>query len=184
MLDAISGAASEITAVGSAVEGAAAAGLEAAAAAGNGQQLQVDLQALYDYFYKVTDVRKQFRDSFKGILDKQNPYDTACIMTSEISGVAQAIQDTTTAALSATEGLKNAFMVVDAALSHHLSAIADTYTAYVNVDHEKSAELQAAGDTGAGDISYGGGSIAATRAKLEKAAEELKLASAVTGIFG
>lgn len=162
MLEAFAGGvASAITFTGTAVAGAANADLAAAAASGNGAQLRVDLQALRDYFYKVTAVRQQFHDSFDPILKKENPYDMACVVTSEIHGVAQALQDTTTAALGASNSMKGAYKAIDDALARHLTAIADTYTAYINVDHQNSSELQAAGDAGAGGVTYGGGTSAA-----------------------
>lgn len=166
MLEALGGTvASAITYAGTAVTDAIREGLGADVAAGNGAQLRVDLQALHDYFYKVTEVHRQFRQAFQPVLTKQNPYDTACVMTSEIHGVAQALQDTTTAALGTGDAMKGAFDAVDSALAHHLTAIAHTYIAYVHVDTQKSSELQAAGDTGAGAVAWGGGSTAAGAAK-------------------
>ncbi len=186
MYEALSDAASSITSVGAAVVTGVASDLAAAAASGNGQQLQVDLQALHDYFYKVSEVRRQFKDTMQKVLAHGNPYESACIADSEITGVSQALQDTTTAALNTTDSMKSAFMVIYSALSTHLTAIAQTYTAYVNVDHEKSSELQAAGDAGAGDVAYGGGSIAHERAQTQKALQEIGAGvqialSAVTG---
>ncbi len=173
MYEAISDAASSIVSVGSAVVSGVQADLAAAAAAGNGQQLQVDLQVLHDYFYKVSDVRTQFKQTMQKVLAQSNPYESACIADSEITGVSQALQDTTTAALNSSNSMKSAFMVIYGALGDHLSAIAQTYSAYVNVDQEKSSELQAAGDSGAGDVAYGGGSIAHERAQMQKTLNEV-----------
>jgi hypothetical protein len=173
MLEALSDAASSITSVGAAVVNGVASDLAAAAASGNGQQLQVDLQALHDYFYKVAEVRRQFKDTMQTVLSHGNPYESACIADSQIAGVSMALQDTTTAALNTSDSMKSAFMVIYAALGKHLTAIAQTYSAYVNVDHEKSSELQAAGDSGAGDVAYGGGSIAQQRAQTQQALQEL-----------
>src|SRR5690349_19089221 len=173
MLEAMYDAASSITAVGNAVVNGASNALAADAASGNGQQLRVDLQALHDYFYKVTDVRRQFKDAMQTVLRNGNPYESACIADSDIAGVSMALQDTTTAALNSTDSMKSAFMVVDSALANHLTAIAETYAAYINVDHEKSSELQAAGDSGAGDVAYGGGSIAKQTAQAQQALTQL-----------
>lgn len=186
MFEAMTDAASSIASVGAAVAASAASDLAAASAAGNGQQLQVDLQALHDYFYKVCEVRRQFKDSMRKVLDQANPYESACIADSQIGGVSMALQQTTTAALNSTDSMKAAFVVIDDALSGHLTAIAQTYTAYVNVDHEKSSELQAAGDSGAGDIAYGGGSLARLRAQTQKTLTDIgagvAAVAAATGI--
>jgi len=185
MYEALSDAASSITSVGTAVVNGVASDLAAAAASGNGQQLRVDLQALHDYFYKVSDVRRQFKQQMQSVLGDSNPYESACIADSPITGVSLALQDTTTAALNTSDSMKSAFMVIYAALSSHLTAIAQTYAAYVNVDHEKSSELQAAGDAGAGDVAYGGGSIAHERAQTQKALTEIGAGvSAAVGALG
>ncbi len=173
MYEALTDAASSIASVGSAVVSGVQADLAAAAASGNGQQLQVDLQVLHDYFYQVSDVRRQFKKTMQTVLGQANPYESACIADSEITGVSLALQDTTTAALNSSDSMKSAFTVIHSALGEHLTAIAETYSAYVNVDQEKSSELQAAGDTGAGDVAYGGGSIAHERAQMQKTMNDI-----------
>lgn len=177
MLDA-GGAAGSIGSVASAIEAAITADLAVAAATGNGQQLRVDLQALYDYYFKVKAVHEQFQAALKNL--PEEPYSSQVLEVSRIQGVTDSVQTTVVQALSeySNGSLKKSAAVVAARLADHLCKIADTYKAYVQVDDQKASELQSAGDAGAGDVSYGGGSRA-TLLALEKAAAAAGVA--VTG---
>lgn len=171
MLDAI-GAAGAIGAAAGAVEAGVAADLASAAASGNAQQLKVDLQALYDYYFKVKAVHDEFERQMAGLPDE--PYSSQELEVSRIAGVTDSVQQTVVSALNMnSQSLKRSAAVVSARLARHLCKIAETYTAYVNVDDQKAAELQSAGASGAGDIDYGGGS------RTMHAAEE---AAAVAGM--
>jgi hypothetical protein len=147
-----------------AVEAGVAADLAAAAAAGNAQQLKVDLQALYDYYFKVKAVHDQFVHSMSRLPDE--PFSSQCLEVSPITGVTDSVQQTVVSALATVSGtsMKHGVEVVSAQLAKHLCQIAETYKAYVNVDGQKAAELEGAGTSKAGDISYGGGSRSAEEA--------------------
>lgn len=164
------GAASSIGSIAAGIEAGVAADLAAAAASGNGQQLKVDLQALYDYYFKVKAVHENFKAALKNL--PQEPYSSQELEVSRIQGVTDSVQTTVVQALSQYGGgsLKKSSDVVAARLADHLCKIADTYMAYVQVDDQKASELQAAGDAGAGDIGYGGGSRAQLIAVEEAAA--------------
>jgi hypothetical protein len=158
MLDAGS-AGGVIGAAAGAVEAGVAADLAAAAAAGNSQQLKVDLQALYNYYFKVKAVHDNFTRSLAHL--PEEPYSSQELEVSQIQGVTDSVQTTVVTALCTlgdTGSLKHASQVVSAQLAKHLCQIAETYRAYVNVDDQKASELQSAGSSGAGDVGYGGGS--------------------------
>lgn len=169
------GVASSIGSVAAGIETAVAADLALAAASGNGQQLKVDLQALYDYYFRVKEVYENFKSALKSL--PQEPYSSQELEVSRIQGVTDSVQTTVVQALSqyGNGSLKKSSDVVAARLADHLCKIADTYTAYLNVDDQKASELEAAGDGGAGDVGYGGGSRA-----LEAAQE----AAVVNGVAG
>jgi hypothetical protein len=168
MLDAASTAAGAIASAAGAVEAGISADLAAAKAAGDGQRIQVDLQALYDYYFKVKAVHKQFLDAITML--PQDPFAEYCMEVSSISGVAESVIASANGALgTGTDSMKHSMSVIASKLGTHLCRIADTYKAYVRVDDQKSAELQAAGSSGAGDIGYGGASRAATLAAEQKA---------------
>ena len=177
MLDA-GGAAGSIGSVTAGIEAGIAADLAAAAATGNSQQLRVDLQALYDYYFKVKAVHEQFQAALKTL--PEEPYSSQQLEVSRIQGVTDSVQTTVVQALSeyGSGSLKKSSAVVAAQLARHLCKIADTYKAYLQVDDQKASELQSAGDAGAGDINYGGGSRA-TLLALEEAAAAAGVA--VTG---
>ncbi|HEY8301569.1 MAG TPA: hypothetical protein VIG48_06705 [Jatrophihabitans sp.] len=179
MLDAGS-AASSIGAVAGGIEAGINADLALAVASGNGQQLRVDLQALYDYYFKVKAVHEQFQAALRNL--PQEPYSSQVLEVSRIQGVTDSVQTTVVQALApdiySGGTLKKSASVVAARLAEHLCKIADTYKAYVQVDDQKASELQTAGDAGAGDINYGGGSRA-TLLALEEAAAAAGVA--VTG---
>jgi hypothetical protein len=163
MLDA-SGSAGIIGSAASAIEAAIAADLAAAEAAGNAQQLKVDLQALYDYYYKVKAVHDEFKRALADL--PQAPISSQQLEVSTISGVDDSVQTTVIQALNeTTPSLKRSAAVVSAQLAKHLCNIADTYKAYLNVDDDKASELQGAGTSAAGDINFGGGSRAAQLAQ-------------------
>jgi hypothetical protein len=168
MLDA-GGAASSIGSAAAGIEAAVAADLATAVATGNGQQLKVDLQALYDYYFKVKAVHENFKAALKSL--PEEPYSSQELEVSRIQGVTDSVQTTVVQALSqyGDGSLKKSSDVVAARLADHLCKIAETYKAYVQTDDQKASELQSAGDAGAGDISYGGGSRA-TLLALEEAA--------------
>jgi hypothetical protein len=170
MLDAGS-AGGVIGAAAGAIEAGVAADLSAAAAAGNSQQLKVDLQALYDYYFKVKAVHDSFTRSLAHL--PEEPYSSQELEVSPIEGVTDSVQTTVVSALCTLGGvgsLKSSASVVSAQLAKHLCQIAETYKAYVNVDDQKASELQSAGSSGAGDIGYGGGSRNATYLAQEAAA--------------
>jgi hypothetical protein len=172
MLDAAGAAASSISSVGDAILGGMKADLAAAKAAGDAQQLKVDLQALYDYYFKVKSVYETFKQSLVDL--PEEPYSSQQLEVSPISGVTDAVQTTVSTALSMTgNSMKRGVMVVESKLAEHLVKIADTYTAYVHVDDQKASELQSAGTSVAGDVSYGGGSRAADYTKEYQAVSAL-----------
>lgn len=148
-----------------AVEAGVAADLAAAAAAGNAQQLKVDLQALRDYYFRVKTVHDNFAHSMSHLPDE--PFSSQCLEISPIAGVTDSVQQTVVSALATYGGssMKHSVAVVSAQLAKHLCQIAETYKAYVDVDDQKAAELQGAGTSTAGDINYGGGSRKAQEAE-------------------
>ena len=169
------GAAGVIGRAAGAVEAGVAADLAAAVAAGNAQQLKVDLHALRDYYFKVKEVHDNFVHSMSHLPDE--PFSSQCLEVSPIAGVTDSVQQTVVSALATFGGssMKHGVAVVSAQLAKHLCQIAETYKAYVNVDDQKAAELEGAGSSTAGDINYGGGS---------RAAEEAAMVSALSVIPG
>ena|SRR5690242_3199029 len=176
MYDSESGVAGFIGRAAGAVEAGIAADLRAAVAAGNAQQLKVDLQALRDYYFKVKAVHDDFVHSMSHLPDE--PFSSQCLEISPIAGVTDSVQQTVVSALASYGGssMKHGVAVVSAQLAKHLCQIAETYKAYVNVDDQKAAELQGAGTSSAGDINYGGGS------RKAEEAEALTMLSVMPGL--
>lgn len=177
MLEAMSDAGGVIGAAASGIEAGIAKDLAAAAAAGDNQRLKVDLQALYDYYFKVKTVHENFQHALSTLPDE--PFSSQVLEVSRIQGVTDSVQTTVVQALTMYSGsLKRSAAVVSARLASHLCKIAETYQAYLQVDDQKAAELESAGATGAGDIGYGGGSRTAA------AANELRVAGAAVAALG
>lgn len=135
------------------------AGTLDAVTAGIGQDLassvgsdhfQVDLQALHDYYDKVYEVWVGLNHYASTL--PADPFAGACILTSQIPGVAQAIQATVESALGTSDSMRTALMSVRANLSRHLNALATVYTEYVNVDHQNATELTQAGSPAAAEV--------------------------------
>lgn len=122
---------------------------------GSGQQVKVDLQALYDYYFHVKRDYDEFTDATKDI--QQSPYDNACVATSEIPGVAQAIEATSMAAQGSYLSMRDAIKSVRELLAAHLTAVAEADKGYVKVDVEKSQDLQGAATSKVGGVAYGNG---------------------------
>jgi hypothetical protein len=131
--------------------GAVVAGIGKDLAADVGtDKFQVDLQALNDYYYKVHTLwmdLNRYADSLP-----KDPYSKQCMNTSEIPGVARAIQASMDGALGSANSMTRAIGSVRTNLSVHLKALADVYSAYVNIDHQNATELTQAGAPSAANI--------------------------------
>jgi hypothetical protein len=131
--------------------GAVAAGIgEDLAAEVGTDKFQVDLQALHDYYYKVYNLWEGLNHYARDL--PQDPYSAQCIATSGIPGVADAIQATVDGALGQADSMVVAVNSVRANLGQHLQALADVYTAYVQVDQQNATELTQAGTPSAANI--------------------------------
>jgi hypothetical protein len=131
--------------------GAVVAGIGEDLAADVGtDRFHVDLAALSDYYYKVYGLLERLNAYGRNL--PANPYESQCIETSGIPGVAKAIEATVNNALGPTDSMLSAVSTVRANLSQHLTALADVYTAYVKIDHQNATELTQAGAPGAANI--------------------------------
>jgi hypothetical protein len=142
-----------------------------AAQSGNAGQFQVDLQAVYDYYFKVYDIWQRLNHHANAL--PRDPFAMACLNTGQIPGVSAAIESTVNGALGAERSMRHALEVVRGNLSTHLQALHDVYVAYVNVDAANASKLTQAGTPRAAGVNI----------KLPKAAGK-EPAAWVSGLVG
>jgi hypothetical protein len=126
--------------------------LAGATAAGDSEQVRVDLHALRAYYFKIKNILDDFTTATKDL--PRSPFATQCRMTSGIPGVSDSIEATVDNALGDMQSMRQAMKAIREQLTNHLCALADTYTAYIRVDEQKSSELEGAGSSDVGAVNY------------------------------